>query len=70
MIRAAGVLGLLLGNQDSWAERGFSFLKRGWSKRKSAGFTACRVGVACSCCRGQKSEVIVGCAQSEPVTTL
>lgn len=70
VIRAAGVLGLLLGNQYPWAERGFSFLKLGWSKRKSAGFTACRLGAACSSCRRQKSEVILGCAQGDPVNTL
>lgn len=70
VIRAAWVLGLLLGNQNPWAERGFSFLKLGWFKRTSAGFTACMLGAACNCGRGQKSEVILGCAQGDPVTTL
>lgn len=70
VIRAAGVLGLLLGNQNPWAERGFSFLKLGWFKKTPAGFTACMLGAECSCGRGQKSEVILGCAQGDPVTTL
>lgn len=70
VIRAAGVLGLLLGNQNLWAEREFSFLKLGWSKRTSVGFTACMLDAACSCSRGQKSEVILGCAQGDPVTML